>query len=425
MATFVKEGGKSRKIDILELQDLLKAFVKRHPVLNTASAKKVLLIPPDFTRFHSQAGEICGILYQLLSKKHDIDLLPALGTHRPHTEEENRIMFHGIPPDRILVHNWQTGLVRVGEISGKRLKEISGGKVDYSVKVEIDKIVAEGGYDAIISCGQIVPHEVAGMAGGNKNILVGTAGPDTINKSHFLGAVCNMEKIMGEIESPVRTLFNEAEDRFLKQLPISYILTVRAKDENGALVTRGIFCGDDRSCYLEAAKLSKEVNIFKTPALRKVVVWLDPSEFKSTWLGNKAIYRTRMAVADGGELVVIAPGLKEFGEAEVNEKFIRKYGYCGTEKVLKAVKEDAELRNALGAAAHLIHGSSEGRFRIIYAPGKLTRKDIESVHFEYAPLEDMMKRYDHEKLKDGFNVMPDGEEIYYISNPALGLWKAN
>ncbi len=425
MATFIKEAGKHRKIDGSELEQLLEVFIKKHPVLSSKSAKRILLVPPDFTRLHSQAGEICSVLYKKLSTKIQIDVLPALGTHRPHTAEENEIMFPGIPQDRILIHDWQQGLVTLGEIPGKRLEEISGGKVNYSVKVEVDKIVAEGGYDAIISCGQIVPHEVVGMAGGNKNILVGTAGPDTINKSHFLGAVCNMERIMGEIDSPVRTLFNEAEDKFLKHLPISYILTVRAKDENGELITKGIFAGDDRGSYVEAARLSQEVNIFKTPPLKKVVVWLDPAEFKSTWLGNKAIYRTRMAVADNGELIVIAPGLKEFGEAEINEKFIRKYGYCGTEKVLKAVKEDEELRNALGAAAHLIHGSSEGRFKIIYAPGKLTKKDIESVHFEYAPLDEMMKRYNPQKLKDGFNVMPDGEEIYYISNPALGLWKAN
>ncbi|MBI3985719.1 MAG: DUF2088 domain-containing protein, partial [Lentisphaerae bacterium] len=284
-------------------------------------------------------------------------------------------------------------------------------------------LLAEGGFDGIVSVGQVVPHEVIGMAGGNKNILVGTAGPDTINKSHFLGAVCDMEKLMGRSESPVRTLLDEAEDRFLKHLPIVYVSTVRSKNGNGELVTRGLFAGNDRQAYAQAAALSRQVNIVRVKPLNKVVVYLDPGEFKSTWLGNKAVYRTRMAIADGGELLILAPGLVEFGEAEINERMIRRYGYRGTPATLKAVEQDAELRGALGAAAHLIHGSSEGRFTITYAPGGLKRADLEAVNYRTADLSAMLTRYPPDRLKDGFNTMPDGETIFYISNPALGLWQ--
>jgi hypothetical protein len=152
------------------------------------------------------------------------------------------------------------------------------------------------------------------------------------------------------------------------------------------------------------------------------VVYLDPSEFKSTWLGNKAIYRTRMAMADGGELLILAPGVKEFGEDKQIDALIRKYGYFGTGKTLEAVRQHDDLRDNLGAAAHLIHGSSEGRFNITYAPGHLTRAEIEGAGFAYADLGEMLKRYNPATLRDGMNEGPEGDEFFYISNPAIGLW---
>ena len=418
-ATHSVAGGPTEKITGAELEELMRAVAGTVP----SSAKKILLVPPDFTRFHSGAGEICSILYRLLSGSLEIDLLPALGTHRPMTKEEMDRMFPGIPHNRIHIHDWRNGICFLGEIPGEFVAKLSGGRVDYPVRVELARRIIDGRYDAIISVGQIVPHEVVGMAGGNKNLLVGCAGPDTINKSHFLGAVCNMEKIMGQIDSPVRQLLNEAEDRFLSGLPLTYILNVRARDEEGVIVTRGVFAGRERACYRAAARLSQQVNIVKVKPLKKVVVYLEASEFKSTWLGNKAVYRTRMAIADGGELLIIAPGLVEFGEAEINEKLIRKYGYRGTPATLKAVAENEDLRQNLGAAAHLIHGSSEGRFKIIYASGGLGRKEIESVGFQSADLRECLEKYNPENLKDGFQQVA-GEEFYFISNPAIGLWKA-
>ena len=419
MTTILNTGGPKDNINNADLEKLMRVFTGAMP----SGARKVLLIPPDFSRFHSGAGEISAILYRLLSKSLEVDLLPALGTHRPMTKVEMDRMFPGIPQNRIHIHDWRNGICPLGEIPGEFVGRLSGGKVDYPVRIELACRIVEGKYDAIISISQVVPHEVVGMAGGNKNLLVGCAGPDTINKSHFLGAVCNMEKVMGHIESPVRQLLNEAEDRFLAGLPISYILTVRARDENGAMVTRGLFAGKDRECYQQAARFSRQINITKVNPLKKIVVYLDPGEFKSTWLGNKAIYRTRMAIADGGELLIIAPGLVEFGEAEINERLIRKYGYRGTPATLKAVAENEDLRQNLGAAAHLIHGSSEGRFKVIYAPGGLSGKEIESVGFQHADLQECLARYQPDKLQDGYHKQA-GEEFYFISNPAIGLWQA-
>ena len=179
-----------------------------------------------------------------------------------------------------------------------------------------------------------------------------------------------------------------------------------------------MYIGDDYEVFRLASELSLKVNftVLDKP-LKKAVVYLDPSEFKSTWLGNKSIYRTRMAMADNGELIVLAPGLKEFGEDKEIDRLIRKYGYRGTPATLKSTEENEELKNNLSAAAHLIHGSSEGRFSITYCPGYLTKAEIESVNFKYADLKTMMKKYDPAELHEGFNKLAGrGRNILYLKS---------
>ncbi|MDR2234461.1 MAG: lactate racemase domain-containing protein [Tannerella sp.] len=382
--------------------------------------KKVLAIPPDFTRFHSRAGELTNYVYEYYGDKLT-DILPSLGTHFPMTESEINKMFPGVPVSLFRVHNWREDVVTVGTVPGEYVKEVSEGAVDYPVPVQVNRLLQEGGYDLILSIGQVVPHEVIGMANYNKNIFVGVGGAECINKSHFIGATFGMERIMGRALSPVRKVLNYASTHFAQHLPIVYMQTVISEGISG-LEMRGLYIGDDFECFEKAAELSLETNFrMMDREMKKVVVYLDPSEFRSTWLGNKSIYRTRMAIADGGELIVLAPGLHQFGEDPINDQLIRKYGYVNTPQVLKYVKENEDLQNSLGVAAHLIHGTSEGRFNITYCPGHLTRQQIENVGYQYADLDEMMQRYNPAVLKDGWNEV-DGEEIYYISNPALGLW---
>ena len=179
------------------------------------------------------------------------------------------------------------------------------------------------------------------MANYNKNLFVGTGGSEGINKSHFVGAVYGMERLMGKADNPVRKLLNYASEHFIKHLPVVYIHTVVGRDDDGCLVVRGLFIGDDAEVFTRAADLSLKVNfITLDKPLKKVIVYLDPSEFKSTWLGNKSIYRTRMAIADKGELIVLAPGVKEFGEDPEIDRLIRKYGYFGTPETLRKLREN-------------------------------------------------------------------------------------
>jgi len=406
--------------DVITFEELRTALYDVFDKLGNKN--KVLALPPDFTRFHSMAGEVTKYAFEYY-REALTDILPTLGTHSAMPDSQIEKMFGNVPKKLFRVHDWRNDVVTVGTVPADFVKKITGGKIDYPWPAQVNKLLVEGNYDLILSIGQVVPHEVIGMANFNKNIFVGTGGYEGINKSHFIGAVYGMEKIMGRADNPVRQVFNYASKNFTKHLPIVYIQTVVATDENNNLVVRGLYIGDDEECFNKAASLSLKVNFrMLDREFKKVVVYLDPHEFKSTWLGNKSVYRTRMAIADGGELIVLAPGVKEFGEDKEIDRLIRKYGYVGSDKVLQAVKENKELQDNLGAAAHLIHGSSEGRFSITYCPGHLTQKEIEGVNFKYADLETMMKRYNPNALKDGWNKTREGEEIYYISNPALGLW---
>jgi len=381
----------------------------------------VICVPPDITRFHSHAGELTRYAWEYYGERLDA-VLPAIGTHAPMTAEEMRRMFGELPPGLFRTHDWRNGFTTLGVVPPDFIRRQSEGLVDFAWPAQISRVVAEGGYDLILSIGQVVPHEVMGMASYNKNLFVGTGGAEGINKSHFLGGVYGMERLMGRADNPVRRVLNYASDHFARHLPVVYVLTVVGTGVSGKPVVRGLFIGEDVECFHRAAELSVKVNLtLLDREIRKAVVYLQPDEYRSTWLGNKAIYRTRMAMADGGEVVVLAPGIREFGEDPGIDKLIRKYGYRGTPYVLDAVKKNADLAASLGTAAHLIHGSSEGRFQVTHCPGRLSKEEIEGVGFRYGQLDEMMRRYDPKKLAEGFNIV-EGEEVFFISNPGLGLW---
>ncbi len=392
--------------------------------LEGKNPKKVLILPPDYTRLYSGAGKITAIYCKLLENRAEVDVMPALGTHVPMTRDECENFFMGVVPyEKLIVHRWREDVVKIGEVPAQFVSEVSEGLVNDKIDVEVNRRIVSGEYDLIISVGQVVPHEVVGMANYSKNIFVGCGGASMINSSHMLGAFYGLERIMGRDFSPVRRVFDYAEEHFLADVPLMYVLTCTTNTGDKTNI-HGLYIGRERENFEMAVEQSQKLNLIHMDRpIKKAVVYLDPQEFKSTWLGNKAVYRTRMAIADGGELVVLAPGVAHFGEDPENDRLIRKYGYVGRENVLKLVNDpaNADLKANLSVAAHLIHGSSDGRFSITYCTKKVTKEEFEGVAFNYAPYAEMSKKYDLSKLKDGWNMV-DGEEIYYISNPALGLW---
>jgi nickel-dependent lactate racemase len=416
MSLYCAQGSPDRELSSSELRDFLSAALEK-----LGRRRKVLAVPPDQTRTASRAGGLTRYAWEYYGEGLST-VLPALGTHKAMSAEQIAGMFGDVPPGLFHAHKWRDDVETIGVVPREFIHEQSEGKLDYEWPAQVNRLISRGGFDLILSIGQVVPHEVIGMANYNKNILVGTGGPDSINRSHYLGAVYGMERIMGRADNPVRRVLNYAASHFLTDLPIVYVLTVVGRNTSGAIVVRGLFIGDDSECFHAAAELSFRVNFTLMPQpIRKAVVYLDPHEFHSTWLGNKAIYRTRMAMADGGELIILAPGVRGFGEDVRIDKLIRKYGYHGTEATVAMVKENADLAADLSAAAHLIHGSSEGRFRVTWCPGHLTREEVQGAGFDYAELSQMMQLYDPGKLPQGWNRVA-GEEIYFIENPGLGLW---
>jgi nickel-dependent lactate racemase len=418
---FYKEGC---VIDESMQREMIERMVEEARKRIGGSIKRALLLPPDLTRYHSGSGMLTHHLYHTLGPDCYSDVIPTLGQHVPHTPEENRWMFGDIPQQRIHAHDWQNSCEVLGEVSKEFAQYATDGKVDWGIPVEINKAVKQGGYDFVFNIGQVVPHEVLGFANHNKNYFIGLGGQKMICASHISAATYGIENNLGQMITPLRGCYNVAERDCLSDIADVYVLLVKTRDECGQLVTSGFYVGDDIETYVRSARYTREhtVNLFDKPH-KKVVCYMDDKEFRSTWVSNKAIYRNRMAVADGGELIVIAPGVERFGEQKVVDQIIRKYGYKGTPVALDAYKNDPVVADMGHAAAHLIHGSSEGRFTITYAPGKLRKEEVEQVGFNYMDPAKALELYNPNTLKDGINTV-QGEEIYYVSSPSMGLWAA-
>jgi len=386
--------------------------------------KRVLLLPPDLTRAHSGAGKITELLYtELTAAGAHVEVIPTLGQHVPHTEAENKWMFGAVPHERIFAHDWRDGVTHLGTVPASLVAETTGGVADWDIPVDLNSKLMTEQWDLVINIGHVVPHEVLGFANHNKNYFIGLGGKETICAAHIAAAVYGIENNLGCLVTPLRACFNYAEDHFLESLPDVYIQIVMQRDADNKLVTSGLFIGDDLETYLAAARRSREQNItaFDKP-VKKIVAVMQEDEFRATWVANKAVYRTRMAIADGGELLIIAPGVERFGEQPEVDALIRKYGYKGTPSTLAQYKTEADMQAIPHGVAHLIHGSSEGRFTITYAPGHLSKAEIEQVGYQYADLAEMQARYNPQTMKEGWNTMPDGEEVFYISTPSAGLW---
>lgn len=392
--------------------------------LHIAAYRRVLLLPPDITRAHAGVGWMTEYLYRRLDEAGaEVHVIPTLGQHVPHTEDVNRWMFGSIPNERIHAHDWKNGVIHVGTVPAEVLAERTGGAVDWDMPIDLNTMLMEQQWDLIINIGHVVPHEVLGFANHNKNYFIGLGGKRTLGAAHMASAVYGIENNLGNLLTPVRSCFNYAEERFLGHLPDVYLQVVMDYTDDGQLAHTGVFVGDDLDTYYGAARASAAQNItaFEQP-VDKIVAVMQADEFHATWVANKAVYRTRMAMADGGELLIIAPGVERFGEQPEVDALIRKYGYLSKDEVLAKYATEDDMQQIPHATAHLVHGNSEGRFTIAYAPGGLTREEIESVGYRYMDPGEALERYDPEVLTDGWNTMPDGERIYFISTPSAGLW---
>lgn len=403
---------------------LLRTVAESRERLGIERLNRVLLLPPDITRAHAGVGWMTEFLYHHLTEAGaDVHVIPTLGQHVPHTPDDNTWMFGSVPEEKIHAHDWKNGVTHLGTIEAEFVKEKTGGLVDWEIPIDLNTMTVTEDWDLIINIGHVVPHEVLGFANHNKNYFIGLGGKRLLGGSHMASAVYGIENNLGNLLTPVRACFNEAEERYLGHLKDVYIQVVMDYNHDGELIHTGVYVGDDLETYYDAARASLAQNItqFDKP-VKKIVAVMQADEFRATWVANKAVYRTRMAIADGGELLVIARGVERFGEQPEVDDLVRKYGYISQAEVLELFATQEDMQDIPHGTAHLVYGSSEGRFTIRYAPGKLTREDIESVGYEYMDVNEALNRYNPEVMRDGWNTMPDGEEVFYISTPSAGLW---
>ena len=417
MVIYWERAGREVELSIDDFREALGTTLEKlgHP-------KRVLALPPDHTRFDSRAGELTVLLHELLGDRLT-DVMPALGTHHAMSSKQLAMMFPGLPESLIRIHRWRTDVVTLGHVDSDFVHSATEGIYSKPWPAQVNKLLIDGQHDLIFSMGQVVPHEVIGMANYNKNIFVGTGGSEGIHESHFLSAVYGMERIMGRGDTPLRRVLNKASEEFCRSMPIVYAQTVVEALRDGRKLVRGLFIGDDHEVFWRACQLSAQVNCFRLDqAPQTVVVRMDGKKYHRTWLANKAIYRTRMAVADEGKLIILAPGVEGFGEDPTIDRLIQEFGYRTTAEILEYVAGNEELQNNLSAAAHLIHGSSEKRFEVVYCPGKLSQEAIENVGYQYADSQCMQARYEFDGVENGWNTTEDGESYFYIDDPGLGLW---
>ncbi len=386
-------------------------------------ARRVLLVPPDHTRPHARAAAITARLSASLAAAGcTVAVAPALGTHAPRPSRPGE-----------LVHRWRDGVVGIGTIGADEVAAASGGASRDPVPVEVAGFLLDR-WDLVVSIGQVVPHEVVGMANFTKNLVVGLGGAGTIGATHLLSARCGIETVMGRAGTPVRDVIDAAFDRFLApRVAVLWILTV-VEDVAGGPVLRGLFAGrggtgqSGGAAFRAAAALAGRCNVTVVDRpLPRVSCWLDPGSVRTTWLGNKAVYRTRMALADGGELVVLAPGVSAFGEDPTIDGLIRRTGYRGTAAVEAARAADPVLAAEPGAVAHLVHGSTEGRFTVVYctdpAAGGLPPGEVEAAGYRWRPLGDELAGLGVDgATPTGERLDATGDPFFHVANPALGLW---
>jgi carbohydrate kinase (thermoresistant glucokinase family) len=426
-------GSIHHDIDESELSEHLEAAIEQ---IHLSASARVLVVPPDHTRAHSGAGTIVALLYdQLTAGGCTVRILPALGTHTSMTPDELRRMFGDrVPTGAFLRHDWQYGTVSVGALTRDEVSDLSGGLLSSDLPIELNSVLFDG-WDLIVSVGQVVPHEVIGMANYSKNLVIGLGGASLIGGSHLLGALFGIEHVLGRTSNPVRALVDLICDRFIvPRLNVAWVLTVCERLERRTAM-RGVFVGSGGSlesggaAFRDAAVLSGIVNVARVDApQQRVVCWLNANEYRSTWLGNKAIYRTRPMIADGGELIVLAPGVRKFGEADGIDALIRRHGYVGRAGTLDAARQDPDLAANPAATAHLIHGSPEGRFRVVYCTdpdeGGLGAAELEAVGFSWRSLPEEMAALGVDKgSTTGVRLDATGDEFYFVSDPATGLWE--
>jgi nickel-dependent lactate racemase len=323
-------------------------------------SKRVLVVVPDGTRTAPIGIMFAALHRQIGGVAKKVDVLIALGTHPPMSEAAIGERLEITPDERrgryrdvqFLNHEWDNpaALKEIGVIPAKDINELTGGLFAMDVPVEINKRVFD--YDQVIIVGPVFPHEVVGFSGGNKYLFPGIGGPKILNFFHWLGAVCTNPMIIGNKWTPVRKVVDRAA-ALVKLDKLCFALVV-APDKSLA----GIFAGPPESAWDEASELSRQVHITRKPKPFRTVLSCAPPMYDEIWVAGKCMYKLEPVVADGGELIIYAPHVREI--SVTHGRLIAEVGYHCRDYFLK--QWDRFKQYPWGVLAHSTHVRGIGTF---------------------------------------------------------------
>jgi nickel-dependent lactate racemase len=359
---------------------------------------RVLAVIPDKTR-DDNTDLLFPMISQTLAARGaaQLDALVAQGTHPPMTAVEKRAKIGAGLADlplfgEVFDHHWDdpTHLTTLGSLSGDEVSELTGGLMRREVPIQLNVRLAPGVYDLVLVIGAVVPHEVAGFAGGAKYFFPGVAGPALTHFTHWLGALASIERVIGRVETPTRHVIEAAADRVTT--PVIALTSVSTRTPEG-LRTHALFTGTLRDTVRRAAAVSAQVHVRYTGRRYRRVIALLDEHYDEMWVAGKASYKLGAIIEHGGELVIYAPHLK--GISTTHGRLIEKYGYAPLEQVREMVDGSDELSANLCVAAHLAHvsygsrladGKIAPRYRITLASA-IPEDVCDRVKLGYAPLD--------------------------------------
>ena len=321
--------------------------------------KKVLLIVPDATRTCPLGILFKGIFGQIGTTAAAFDVMIALGTHQPMNEEaicrrleisveERRVKYNSV---QLFNHEWDnpSALRSIGTVPASVINDLSGGLFAIDVPVNVNRRLFE--YDQIIIAGPVFPHEVVGFSGGNKYLFPGVSGPEVLNFFHWLGAVVTNPMIIGNKYTPVRRVVDYAGS--MVTVPkLCFCMVV-----DGAQLT-GLFAGSPENAWDQASDLSRKLHITYKERPFQTVLSCAPPMYDELWVGGKCMYKLEPVVAEGGELIIYAPHIREI--SRTHGALIRKIGYHCRDYFLKQWDKYKDF--PWGVLAHSTHVRGIGSY---------------------------------------------------------------
>jgi lactate racemase len=402
-----------------EVKQILQAGLPQADFKN----RKVLLIVPDHTRTAPVGQMFKEVHASLGSVAKQIDVMVALGTHPPMSQEAicHRLDLtlaekeKSYPKVQLLNHAWDDdrALVEIGKIPSSEIRDLTGGLFEMEVKVRINRVALE--YDELVILGPTFPHEVVGFSGGNKYLFPGISGPEVLNFFHWLGAVVTNPGIIGKKWTPVRKVVDRAA-ALVKTRKWCVSMVVRP---DASLA--GLFVGTPESAWEKAADLSEKLHIIRKKKPYRRILSCAPEMYDELWVAGKCMYKLEPVLADGGELIIYAPHLTEV--SITHGDLIRRIGYHCRDYFLK--QWDKFENESWGVLAHSTHvhgggtyenGVEKPRARVVLATG-IPEQVCRQINLGYRDPKTIRKEDFANREEDGILLVPKaGENLYRLED---------